>query len=103
VLLHITPAERAALQLLADGRSSREIAERLRVSESRIEAHLRGLFAKMGASTRTEAVTAAVRRGLLLPESYPTLGRKHSSSAGSAILAVISQQREERPEAESVR
>jgi DNA-binding CsgD family transcriptional regulator len=72
VVLQITPTERAALQLLADGKATHEIADRLRVSESTIEAHLRRLFAKMGASTRAEAVAAAIRRGLLLPASYPT-------------------------------
>jgi len=63
--LHITHRERAALQLLADGRAKDEIANGLGVSEPAVEAHLTMLFAKMGAASQTEAVAAAFRRGLL--------------------------------------
>ena len=63
--MYITPVERAALQLLATGKAGREIAGRLGTSEPELETHLRGLFARMGVATRTEAVAAALRRGLL--------------------------------------
>jgi len=69
VVLQITPHERVALQLLADGTGTRGIADRLGVSEPEVEAHLSGLFARMGAASRTEAVAAASRRGLLQPDS----------------------------------
>jgi DNA-binding NarL/FixJ family response regulator len=65
VLLHITPHERAALQLLANGVETRGIADGLGVSEPEVEAHLNRLFARMGVSGRTEAIAAAGRRGLL--------------------------------------
>jgi DNA-binding CsgD family transcriptional regulator len=65
LVLHITPRERAALQLLADGRATNEIACGLGISEHAIEAHLSTLFARMGAASRTEAIAAAWRRGLL--------------------------------------
>lgn len=64
-MLHITPHERAALQLLADGGEARELADGLGVSEPEVEAHLSRLFARMGAAGRTEAIAAAGRRGLL--------------------------------------
>lgn len=65
--LHITPAERAALELLATGRAGHEIAGHLGTSEGDLEARLLALFAKMGVAGRREAVTAALRRGLLTP------------------------------------
>ena len=64
-MLHITPHERAALQLLANGEENRGIADGLGVSERDVEAHLSRLFARMGAASRTEAIAAASRRGLL--------------------------------------
>jgi two-component system, NarL family, nitrate/nitrite response regulator NarL len=66
VVLQITPHEREALQLLANGAGAPGIADRLGVSEHEVEAHLVRLFARMGAATRTEAVAVASRRGLLI-------------------------------------
>lgn len=65
MVLQITPAERAALQLLADGRTTRAIADQLGATEYEVETRLTTLFARMGATCRTEAVAAAFRRGLL--------------------------------------
>ena len=74
-MLHITPVERAVLQLLADGKATTDIAGRLGISEGAIEALLTLLFERMGAASRLEAVAVALRRGLLnagqRPEPYP--------------------------------
>lgn len=51
--LQITPLERAALQLLA---------------EAKTKADLTGLFTRMGVATATDAVDAAIRRGLIVAE-----------------------------------
>jgi DNA-binding CsgD family transcriptional regulator len=67
-VLHITPWERTALQLLASGIPTREIADRFGAGEDELEAHLNTLFARLGAASRTEAIAAAVRRGLLVAE-----------------------------------
>jgi DNA-binding NarL/FixJ family response regulator len=64
-VLYITPEERATLQLLADGKKASEIAVRLRVPECRIDEQLTSLFERLGATSRTEAVAAAARRGLV--------------------------------------
>jgi DNA-binding NarL/FixJ family response regulator len=69
-VLQITPEERATLQLLADGKGTSEIAVRLRVSECQIDEQLTTLIARLGATSRTEAVAAAVKRGLVVD---PTL------------------------------
>jgi len=63
--LHITPAERAALELLATGQAGHEIAGHLGTTEGDLEASLSALFAKLGVTGRREAVIAALRRGLL--------------------------------------
>jgi two-component system, NarL family, response regulator YdfI len=64
-VVQITPAERAALQLLATGSAKREVANRLQVTERDIDLHLATLFARLGAASQSEAVAAALRRGLL--------------------------------------
>jgi DNA-binding NarL/FixJ family response regulator len=66
-VLHITPWERSALELLATGITTAGIASRLGIGEPEIERRLSSLFARMGASGPVEAVAAASRRGLLLP------------------------------------
>jgi DNA-binding NarL/FixJ family response regulator len=71
LLLYLTHRERAALQLLAEGRASTEIASGLGVSERAVEARLITLFARMGAASRTEAIDVASRRGLLNGQYAP--------------------------------
>jgi DNA-binding NarL/FixJ family response regulator len=68
MVLQITPAERAVLQLLADGAATRDIASRLRLSEPAIDAMVTTLLERMGASSPFGAVADAVRRGLLSTE-----------------------------------
>jgi DNA-binding NarL/FixJ family response regulator len=65
LVLHITPGERAALQLLADCTSTDALADHLGASEYEVEARLNTLFVRMGATCRSEAIAAAFRRGLL--------------------------------------
>jgi len=62
----LTPREHDILRLLGDGLANRDIAEALGLSDHTVKFHLRSIFAKLGAHSRTEAVSAAVRRGLLL-------------------------------------
>jgi DNA-binding CsgD family transcriptional regulator len=66
VFLQITPSERDALELLANGTTTDEIARCLGVAMSEVEARLAALFAKMGTATRGDAVAAAFRRGLVV-------------------------------------
>jgi DNA-binding CsgD family transcriptional regulator len=67
-LLQITPRERSALQLLAQGGSPGEIADCLGTSPCELETHLAALFVRMGVRNQAEAVEAASRRGLLIRE-----------------------------------
>jgi len=66
-VLQITPWERAALQLLAEGTATSALADRFRTSEADLEARLSRLFTRMGVDGRSEAVAAALRRGLVTP------------------------------------
>ena len=57
--LGLTPRDLEVLQLIADGLSTREMAERLFVSENTVKTHTSRVFDKLGASRRTQAVQLA--------------------------------------------
>lgn len=57
--LGITPRELEVLQLIAEGLSNKEMAERLFVSENTVKTHTSRVFDKLGASRRTQAVQLA--------------------------------------------
>jgi DNA-binding NarL/FixJ family response regulator len=61
----LTPREREVLELLGHGLSNRQIAERLDISEHTAKFHVASVSGKLGASSRTEAVSRGVRRGLI--------------------------------------
>jgi DNA-binding CsgD family transcriptional regulator len=63
--LQITPLDRRALQLLARGHTTGDVATALGISPVESETLLRNLFAAMGALTCAQAVAAAHQRGLL--------------------------------------
>jgi len=57
--LGITEREREVLQLLADGRSNKEIAARLELSPNTVKTHVARLFEKLRVARRTEAILRA--------------------------------------------
>ena len=61
----LTPRERDVLERLARGRSNKEIAAELSVSERTVKFHVSAIFSKLGATNRTEAVSRAVQAGLV--------------------------------------
>ncbi len=61
----LSARERQALVLMADGHSNKEIARRLGISVRTAKFHVASVIAKLGATTRTEAVALAFRHGLL--------------------------------------
>ncbi len=63
--LGITGREHEILQLIAAGLSTREIAERLFVSENTVKTHASRVLEKLGARRRTQAVQAAKEAGIL--------------------------------------
>jgi DNA-binding NarL/FixJ family response regulator len=58
--------ESEVLALMAEGAGNREIAARLNISENTAKFHVSSILNKLGASTRTEAVTRGYREGLIL-------------------------------------
>lgn len=61
----LTARERDVLALAAEGRTNREIAADLDISEHTVKFHLASIFGKVGASSRTEAVRRGLRLGLV--------------------------------------
>jgi len=62
----LTRREREVLQMLASGLANKEIAARLAISDHTVKFHVASILGKLGASTRTEAVSVGIRRGLVL-------------------------------------
>jgi DNA-binding NarL/FixJ family response regulator len=62
----LTARELQVLQLVAQGLPNKGIARRLGISENTAKFHVASLCGKLGASSRTEAVTLAARAGLIL-------------------------------------
>ncbi len=61
----LTTRERQVIELLADGLSNKEIARSLHISPRTAKLHVSNLLKKMGVLDRTQAVTAAIQRGLV--------------------------------------
>jgi DNA-binding CsgD family transcriptional regulator/tetratricopeptide (TPR) repeat protein len=61
----LTRRERDVLELVATGRSNREIANQLFISAKTVSVHISNVLAKLDASSRTEAVAIARRNGVL--------------------------------------
>lgn len=62
----LTPREIEVLQLLSAGLGNKEIAARLNISEHTAKFHVASIMGKLGAATRTEAVTLGIRHGLVM-------------------------------------
>jgi DNA-binding NarL/FixJ family response regulator len=62
----LTPRESEVLQMLANGLANKEIAARLLISEHTVKFHVASILGKLGAGSRTEAVSIGIRRGIVL-------------------------------------
>jgi DNA-binding NarL/FixJ family response regulator len=62
---HLSPREREVIAAVVEGLSNDEIAARLAISPRTVESHLRRLFERHGAASRTELATRALRDGWL--------------------------------------
>jgi NarL family two-component system response regulator YdfI len=62
----LTPREIEVLRMLAEGFGNREMASRLGISDHTVKFHVSSILDKLGAASRTEAVTLGIRMGLIL-------------------------------------
>lgn len=61
----LTRRERQVLTFVASGKTNLEVASAIGVSESTVKAHMNNVMRKVGAADRTQAVTIALRRGII--------------------------------------
>jgi DNA-binding NarL/FixJ family response regulator len=61
----ISPRELEVLSLMAAGRRNKEIAGQLSIAEDTVKMHVRNILSKLQVNDRTEAVTIALRRGII--------------------------------------
>ncbi len=61
----LTQREKDVLKHVAGGNRNRDIAEQLFISEDTVKVHVKHIMEKLGANDRTEAVTIALRRGII--------------------------------------
>ena len=57
--------EREVLQLLSQGHSNKDIAQSLCIAEDTVKTHIRHILEKLGVQSRTQAIAAAMRLGLI--------------------------------------
>jgi two-component system NarL family response regulator len=65
----LTPREFDVLEQIVYGKSNKEIATELNVSEATVKTHINSLLGKLGVTDRTQAATAAIQRGIVPLES----------------------------------
>ncbi|HUV97724.1 MAG TPA: response regulator transcription factor [Acidobacteriaceae bacterium] len=65
----LTPREFDVLEQIVQGKSNKEIGTELEISEATVKTHINSLLSKLGVTDRTQAATAAIRRGIVPLES----------------------------------
>ena len=69
----LTQREFDVLEQIVHGKSNKEIGTELEISEATVKTHINSLLGKLGVTDRTQAVTAAIRRGIVPLESLRKL------------------------------
>ncbi len=64
----LTGRELDVLRLVAKGMTNREVGRELEISHRTVQGHLANVYGKLGVSSRTEAVTEALKRGWIVIE-----------------------------------
>ena len=60
----LSPREREVLSLMVHGKSNKEIAAALKITEATVKCHVSVILERLGVTDRTQAVIAALQRGL---------------------------------------
>ena len=61
----LSERELEVLELMAKGAANKAIATRLSITESTVKTHIQTIFQKLGVGDRTEAVTQAIKKGII--------------------------------------
>jgi two-component system NarL family response regulator len=61
----LTVRELEVLQEIVNGKSNKEIASSLRISEATVKSHINNILGKLGVTDRTQAATRALQRGIV--------------------------------------
>jgi DNA-binding NarL/FixJ family response regulator len=96
----LTQREQSVLRLVVDGLGNKAIANRLDIAVGTVKSHIKGVFSKLDVESRTQAVAAAERRGLLcgaqhqrqrdrVEESYSSAGALHHPAAAPRNRLVV--------------
>ncbi len=82
----LSPREQEVLELIADGLPNREIAACLFIGKDTVKAHIKHLFRKLGVESRTQAVSEAFKRSIILPSTTRHLDSVVSSPTNNHPL-----------------
>src|SRR5262245_41221344 len=99
----ISERESEILRLVATGATNQQIAQQLNISANTVKVHLRNIFSKIGAASRTEATLYAVRTGLV-KVGNASLGAAAppATAAESSAPAAVAQPPKVLPEAQAL-
>ena len=61
----LTDRELGVLREIVSGKSNKEIGQALKISEATVKTHINSILGKLGVTDRTQAVTAAIQRGIV--------------------------------------
>jgi DNA-binding NarL/FixJ family response regulator len=61
----LTPRELRVLQMISNGKSNKEIGNELGIVEGTVKVHVTNILNKLHAADRTQAVTTAIKKGIL--------------------------------------
>jgi DNA-binding CsgD family transcriptional regulator len=83
----LTDREKELLQLVATGVTNRQVARRLSISINTVKVHLRNIYTKLGAESRTEATMIAVREGWVIVEGADRMSEGGEATADRPPVA----------------
>ena len=63
--MHLTQREQEILVMLTEGKTNKEIAKQLSLSEGTVRFHVSNILSKLGVNNRTEAASMAIQQGLI--------------------------------------
>jgi DNA-binding NarL/FixJ family response regulator len=88
----LSARELDVLRLVAIGSSNKRVGQLLKVTEDTVKAHMKAILVKLGASDRTHAVTLAMRRGIIDPQSRCAPETNHAIRRSGVTAMSVTEQ-----------